>query len=169
MSEWVSEWSEWVMKWIQKGSLFFLKLIYIIYHVYTYNPICIKMCNQLSYGFKSLQTFGEPTKKNQNHNFYMIFSKMVLKVSILHKGFLGKISKFDGIIFQGISFENWRRSRQPALVLHVLRLVLHVLCSSRFRVPPLPTSYRLPAKREALVVKWWRCPEYRAFSKRIPL
>ena len=84
----------------------------------------------------------------------MIFSKIVLKVSIFHKGFLGKISKFDGIIFQGISFENWRRSRQPALVLHVLRLVLHVLCSSRFIGPPLPTSYRLPAKREALVVKW---------------
>ena len=70
----------------------------------------------------------------------MIFSKMVSKVSIPHKGFLRRS-------------RNWRRSRQPGLVLHVLRLVLHVLCSSRFRVPPLPTSYRLPAKREALVVK----------------
>ena len=69
-------------KWCKKGPLFFLKLIYIIYHVYTYNPICIKMCSQLSYGFKSLQTFGEPTKKNQNHNFYMIFYKMVLKVAV---------------------------------------------------------------------------------------
>ena len=137
------------VKWSKIGPLFFLKLIYIIYHVYTYNPICIKVVNQLSYGFKSLQTFGESTKKNQNHHFYMIFSKMVLKVAILHKRFLGKISKFDGIIFQGISFENWRRSRQPALVLHVLRLVLHVLCSSRFIVPPLPTSYRLPVKERS--------------------
>ena len=102
--KWV-KWSEW--KWCIKGPLFFLKLIYIIYHVYTYNPICIKIVRQLSYRFKSLQTFGDPTKKNQNHHFYMIFSKMVLKVSILHKRFLGKISKFDGIIFQGISFENW--------------------------------------------------------------
>ena len=104
----------------------------------------------------------------------MIFSKMVLKVSIPHKGFFGKIWKYDGIIFQGISFENWRRSRQPALVLHVLRLVLHVLCLSRFRVPPLPTSYRLPAKREALVVKsevkwsewvseWWKVMQKRSF------
>ena len=164
-----------VTYWSKIGPLFFLKLIYIVYHVYIYNPICIKIVRQLSYEFKSLQTFGDPTKKIQNHDFYMIFFKMVLKVSIPHKEFFGKISKFDGIIFQGISFENWRRSRQPALVLHVLRLVLHVLrlvlhvlrlvlhvlCSSRFRVPPLPTSYRLPAKREALVVKkvkwvkWW--------------
>merc|ERR1712115_88190 len=98
------------------------------------------MGSQLSYGFKSLQTFGDPTKKFQNHHFYVIFSKMVSKVSIPHKGFLRRS-------------RNWRRSRQPGLVLHVLRLVLHVLCSSRFRVPPLPTSYRLPAKREALVVK----------------
>ena len=75
-------------------------------YIGTYNPICIKIVNQLSYGFKSLQTFGGPTKKNQKHHFYMIFSKMVLKVSILHKRFLGKISKIDGIIFQGISFEN---------------------------------------------------------------
>ena len=77
----------------------------MIDHVYTYNPICIKIVRQLSYGFKSLQTFGDPTKKNQNHNFYMIFFKMVLKVSILHKGFFGKIWKFEGIFFQGISFE----------------------------------------------------------------
>ena len=60
----------------------------MIDHVYTYNPICIKIVRQLFYGFKSLQTFGEPTKKNQNHHFYMIFSKMVSKVSIPHKGFL---------------------------------------------------------------------------------
>ena len=63
----------------------------MIDHVYTYNPICIKIVRQLFYGFKSLQTFGDPTKKFQNHNFYMIFFKMVLKVSILHKGFFGKI------------------------------------------------------------------------------
>ncbi len=43
--------------------------------MYTYNPICIKIVSQLSYGFKSLQTFGDPTKKNQNQNFYMIFLK----------------------------------------------------------------------------------------------
>ena len=79
----------------------------MIDHVYTYNPICIKIVRQLSYEFKSLQTFGDPTKKIQNHHFYMIFFKMVLKVSIPHKEFFGKISKFDGIIFQGISFENW--------------------------------------------------------------
>ena len=73
-SEWVSEVSEWVKwKWWVFGPLFFLKLIYIIDHVYTYNPICVKICSQLSYGFKSLQTFGDPTKKNQNHHFYMIF------------------------------------------------------------------------------------------------
>ena len=114
----------------------------MIDHVYTYNPICIKIVRQLFYGFKSLQTFGDPTKKFQNHYLYMIFFKMVLKVSILHKGFFGKISNFDGIIFQGISFENLRRSRKPALV-------LHVLCSSRFIVPPLPTSYRLPAKERS--------------------
>ena len=86
-----SEVSEWWKKWCKKGPLFFLKLIYMIDHVYTYNPICIKIVRQLSYGFKSLQTFGDPTKKNQNHIFYMIFFKMVLKVSILHKGFFGKI------------------------------------------------------------------------------
>ena len=66
-SESKSESEKW--KWSKIGPLFFLKLIYIIYHVYTNNPICIKMCNQLSYGFKSLQTFGEPTKKNQIHHF----------------------------------------------------------------------------------------------------
>ena len=43
--------------------------------MYTYNPICIKIVRQLSYRFKSLQTFGDLTKKNQNHNFYMIFLK----------------------------------------------------------------------------------------------
>ena len=69
------KWSE-VKKVIQNRSFIFPETyIYIIDHVYTYNPICIKMCNQLSYGFKSLQTFGEPTKKNQNHHFYMIFLK----------------------------------------------------------------------------------------------
>ena len=92
----------------------------MIDHVYTYKSFCIKIVRQLSYEFKSLQTFGDPTKKIQNHHFNMIFFKMVLKVSIPHKGFFGKIWKYDGIIFQGISFENWRRSRQPALVLHVL-------------------------------------------------
>ena len=59
----MSEWSEWVMKWCKKGPLFFLKLIYMIDHVYTYNPISIKIVRQLSYRFKSLQTFGDPTKK----------------------------------------------------------------------------------------------------------
>ena len=71
--KWKWKWSEVKVKvkvkWLQIGPLFFLKLIYIIYHVYTYNPVCIKMCSQLSYGFKSLQTFGEPTKKNWNHKF----------------------------------------------------------------------------------------------------
>ena len=38
---------------------------------------------------------------------------------------------------------------KPDLVLHVLRLVLHVLCPSRFIVPPLPTSYRLPVKERS--------------------
>ena len=31
--------------------------------MYTYNPICIKIVSQLSYGFKSLQSFGDTTKK----------------------------------------------------------------------------------------------------------
>ena len=95
----------------------------------------------------------------------MIFSKMVLKVSIPHKGFFGKIWKYDGIIFQGISFENWRRSRQPALVLHVLRLVLHVLCSSRFIVPPLPTSYRLPVKERSDWL-WKKVSDEKVMQKR---
>ena len=84
----------------------------------------------------------------------MIFLKMVSKVSISHKGFLRRS-------------RNWRRSRQPGLVLHVLRLVLHVLCSSRFRVPPLPTSYRLPAKREALVVKKSEVSDEKSESKKV--
>jgi hypothetical protein len=52
------------------------------------------MCSQLSYGFKSLQTFGDPTEKNQNHHLYMIFIKMGLKVSILHKEFEGQFLGF---------------------------------------------------------------------------
>ena len=67
------------------------------------------MCNQLSYGFKSLQTFGEPTKKNQNHNFYMIFSKMVLKVAVFKNtdserpfcDFWGKFENFMESFFKG--------------------------------------------------------------------
>ena len=70
--------------------------IYMIDHVYTYNPICIKIVRQLSYEFKSLQTFGDPTKKIQNHNFNMIFFKMVLKVSIPHKDFLAKFQSLMG-------------------------------------------------------------------------
>ena len=74
-SDWL--WSEVkVNEWSKIGPLFILKLIYIIDHVYTYNPIWVKMCSQLCYWFKSFQTFGDPTQKNQNHRCYMIFLKL---------------------------------------------------------------------------------------------
>ena len=38
------KWSEVKVKWRQKGSLIFLKLIYIIHHVYTYYKNWRKMC-----------------------------------------------------------------------------------------------------------------------------
>ena len=66
--------SEVKKKVIQNRSFIYPETyIYIIDHMYIYNPICIKIVNQLSYEFKSLQTFGDPTQKNQNHSFYMIF------------------------------------------------------------------------------------------------
>ena len=60
-------------KWCKKGSLFFLKLIYIIYYVYTFSYFSIKMCRQLSYGFEILKTFGDPTKKIKNTIFTWFF------------------------------------------------------------------------------------------------
>ena len=68
------------VKWVKwKKSDPFLVLWFswnsytIMDHVYTFDPIWIEMCSQLFNGLKILQTFGDLTDPNQNHNFTMIF------------------------------------------------------------------------------------------------
>ena len=60
------KWSEvkWKVKWSVFGSLFFLKLIYIIDHVYTFIARQGKCAQQLSYGFNILNKLEKFTQKN---------------------------------------------------------------------------------------------------------
>ena len=58
--EWMSEWSEW--KWSVFGPLFFLELIYIIDHIYTFIATRGNCAQQLSYGCKILDKLGVAEK-----------------------------------------------------------------------------------------------------------
>ena len=81
-SEWL--WSEkvkWSEKWSVFGPLFFLKLIYIIDHIYTFIATRGKCAQQLSYGFNILDKLESCPHENQIPYGDMDFSKKVSKVT----------------------------------------------------------------------------------------
>ena len=68
-------------KWCFFGPLFFLKLIYIIDHVYTFIATRGKCAQQLSYGFNILDKLESCPHENQIPYGDMDFSKKVSKVT----------------------------------------------------------------------------------------
>ena len=71
---------KWKVKWSLFGPLFFLKLIYIIDHIYTFIATRGKCAQQLSYGFNILDKLESCPHENQIPYGDMVFSKKVSKV-----------------------------------------------------------------------------------------
>ena len=93
---WV-KWSEWVSeKWSVFGPLFFLELIYIIDHIYTFIATRGKCAQQLSYGSKVRDKLGSWLKNFQKHPRGEGFWKNGLQLVDPRGCFWGQIS---GIIF----------------------------------------------------------------------
>ena len=94
----------WLQKWSVFGPLFFLKLIYIIDHIYTFIATRGKCAQQLSYGSKVRDKLGSWLKNFQKHPRGEGFWKNGLQLVDPRGCFWGQIS---GMIFFAPKKFNW--------------------------------------------------------------
>ena len=104
--------SEVKWKWSVFGPLFFLKLIYIIDHIYTFIATRGKCAQQLSYGSKVRDKLGSWLKNFQKHPRGEGFWKNGLQLVDPRGYFWGQISEliFFRKKFKGISFVKLKAS-----------------------------------------------------------